>query len=103
MSIESAREYAKGLADNLREDTTEDAYEWMECMLDYEVTYNSQKQLVSVRVLVTFGGPNAWIVFDGKHATVQASWYSDMVEEFVPDVPLSAMVLEWFDGVVILT
>ncbi len=102
MSIESAREYANGLAENLREDAPEDVGEWLEGILDYEVTYNSQRDLVSVRVLVTFGGPNAWILFDGRHATVQASWYSDVVEVFVPDAPLSAPVFDYFQECVLV-
>jgi hypothetical protein len=102
MSIESAREYANGLAENLREDAPEDVGEWLEGILDYQVTYNSQRDLVSVRVLVTFGGPNAWIVFDGDHATVQAAWYSDVVEVFVPDVELSGLVFDYFQECVLV-
>jgi hypothetical protein len=101
MSEASAQEYAEGLAENLREDAPDDIGEWLEGILDYQVTYNSQRELVSVRVLVAFGGPNAWIVFDGRHATVQASWYSEVVEVFVPDVELSGLVFDHFDQVLI--
>jgi hypothetical protein len=99
MSKESAQEYAQGLAETLRDNPPDDMFDWLEGILDYQLTYSSQRDLISVRVLVAFGGPNAWIVFDGDHATVQAAWYSDMVEVFVPDVPLSAMVLEYFEEV----
>lgn len=102
MSIDSAREYANGLADNLREEMTEDIGEWLEGILDYEVTYNSQRDLVSVRVLVSFGGPNAWIVFDGMDARVQASWWSDMVEVYVPRAPLSGPVFDYFQECVLV-
>jgi hypothetical protein len=50
---------------------------------------------------VTFGGPNAWIIFDGKNATVQASWYSDMVEVNVYDAPLSGPVFDYFMDVLV--
>jgi hypothetical protein len=96
VSIESAREYAQGLADTLREDAPEDIGEWLEGILDYDLTYGSDRQLRSVRLLVTFGGPNAWIIFDGRNATVQASWYSDMVEVNVYDAPLSGPVFDYF-------
>ena len=99
MSIESAREYANDLAAGLREDTPDDIGEWLEGILDYQVTYNSQRELVSVRVLVAFGGPTAWIVFDGDNATVQAHWYSDVVEVYVPRAPLSGPVFDYFQDV----
>jgi hypothetical protein len=99
MSIESAREYANGLADNLREDAPDDIGEWLDGILDYQVTYSSQRELVSVRVLVAFGGPTAWVVFDGEDARVQATWYSDMVEVYVPRAPLSGPVFDYFQDV----
>ena len=106
MSKESAQEYAQGLADSLREYVIPEDFdgvgEYLEGILDYQVTYNSQRDLVSVRVLVTFGGPNAWILFDGRHATVQASWYSDVVEVFVPDAPLSGPVFDYFQECVLV-
>ena len=102
MSIESAREYANDLAAGLRDQTPDDIGEWLESVLDYQVTYNSRRELVSVRLLVAFGGPNAWLVVDGQHVTVQASWYSDMVEVFVPDVELSGLVFDYFQECVLV-
>jgi len=97
MSTDSAREYAEGIAEGLREDTDIDAYDYLEGILDYELTFTSQRDLKSVRLLVSFGGPNAWIIFDGTSATVQASWYSDMVEVYVPEAPLSDPIFEYFE------
>jgi hypothetical protein len=97
MSTDSAREYAEGIAEGLREDTLDDPYEYLDSVLDYELTYTSQKELKSVRLLVSFGGPNAWVIFDGTSATVQASWYSDMVEVYVPEAPLSDPIFEYFE------
>lgn len=104
MSEQSAREYANGLAENLRTetiDTVPDIGEYLEGILDFQVTYSSQRELVSVRVLVAFGGPTAWVVFDGEHATVQAHWYSDTVEVFVPNAPLSGPVFDYFQECVV--
>lgn len=97
MSTDSAREYAEGIAEGLREDADIDVYDYLEGILDYELTFTSQRDLKSVRLLVTFGGPNAWIVFDGTNATVQASWYSDTVEVYVPNAPLSGPVFDYFE------
>ncbi len=96
MSTDSAREYAEGIAEGLREGTDIDAYDYLEDILDYELTFTSSRDLKSVRLLVTFGGPNAWVIFDGTSATVQASWYSDMVDVYVPDAPLSGPVFDYF-------
>jgi len=102
MSVDMAREYANDLGETLRTDSPDDIGEWLESVLDYQVTYNSRRELVSVRLLVAFGGPNAWLVVDGSHVTVQASWYSDTVEVFVPDVPLSGLVFDYFQECVLV-
>jgi len=102
MSVDMARDYANDLADTLRTDSPDDIGEWMEGVLDYQVTYNSHRELVSVRVLVGFGGPNVWIVFDGDDARVQVSWWSDMVEVYVPRAPLSGPVFDYFQECVLV-
>jgi hypothetical protein len=52
---------------------------------------------VSVSLLVAFGGPNAWVEFDGRGCEVQVSWYSDVQRVYVPCLDLSAGVLEYFE------
>ncbi len=102
MSTESAREYAESLADSLREDAPEDVWEWLQDVLDYEVTYGAGRELRRVRLLVAFGGPNAWITFDGDHALVECAWWSDMVSVHVPDAPLSGPVFDYFTECVLV-
>jgi hypothetical protein len=105
MSADSAMEYAQGLADTLRsenEDTIPDVGEYLEGILDYQYTRNAQGDLVSVRLLVAFGGPNAWVTYDGSGALVEASWYSEWQRVYVDDVPLSAMIVEYFDEAVLV-
>ena len=102
MSNDSAMEYAQGLADNLRDGDTPDVWEYLESVLDYQYTRDSRGDLVSVRVLVSFGGPNAWIVFDGDGALVEASWYSDVQRVYVSDVELSGLVLDYFRDAVLV-
>lgn len=89
MSNDSAREYAARIAESLptwkddpdfaEVEDSEKAWQWLESTLDAERTYNSENELIRVRFLVTFGGPNAWIEFDGSdRATVDAAWYSEL-------------------------
>lgn len=102
MSNASAMEYAEGLAETLRTetvDTVPDIGEYLESVLDYRLTYNSRKELFSVSLLVAFGGPTAWVTFDGDNATVEAHWYSDTQTVFVPNAPLSGPVFDYFDEV----
>ena len=106
MSNDSAMEYAQGLADSLREyvipEDADGIGEYLESVLDYQYTRDSQGELVSVRLLVSFGGPNAWITFDGDGALVEASWYSDAQRVYVPSVELSGLVLDYFQEAVLV-
>lgn len=102
MSNASALEYAQDLADTLRnetEDTLPEIGEYLESILDYQYTRDSQDELVSVRLLVSYGGPNAWVTFDGDGALVEASWYSDTQRIYVPDVPMSGLIVDYFDEI----
>ena len=118
MSNTTALQYAKDVAYGLKtweediDSDTGDSYEnfhsWMEGLLDYEVTFTSQKTLKSVRLLVAYGGPNCWITFDGRDtAIVEASWYSDMqrvISEPCPETAkLSELVMSYFEDIVWLT
>jgi len=105
MSDVMAMEYAQGLADTLREEWANGSgYDYMDrawdSVLDYRYTKNASGDLVGVSLLVTFGGPNAWLEFDGRGCEVQASWYSDTQRVYVPCGDLSAGVLEYFEEVV---
>lgn len=103
MSTESAREYAEGVAASLVElerdgwPDDEGVYGWLEGVLDVRRTYASTGELVEVSVLVTVGGPNAWVAFDGRGAEVQASWWSDVVRVWASCPSVSSEVLEALD------
>ena len=105
MSESSAREYAEDLAHTLREessDTIPDVGEYLEGILDYQYTRDARGELVSVRLLVAYGGPTAWVTFDGSGALVEAHWYSDTQRVYVNDVPLSSLIVEYFEEAVLV-
>ena len=97
MSNESAMEYAQDLAESLRGPAPDDLGEYLEGqVLDYQYTRSASGDLVSVRLLVAFGGPNAWITFDGEGALVEASWWSEVQRVYVSEVPMSGAVVDYF-------
>lgn len=96
MSNESAREYAEGIAESLRNESVDDVGEYLESILDYQYTRDSRGELVSVRLLVAFGGPNAWVTFDGSGALIEVNWYSEVQRLYVERVELSALVMDYF-------
>ena len=102
MSNDSAMEYAQGLADTLRTETVEDVGEYLDSVLDYQYTRDARGELVSVRLLVSFGGPNAWITFDGDGALVEASWYSEVQRVYVEGLELSGLVVDYFQDAVLV-
>lgn len=87
MSNESAAEYARQVADNLPQWQTldpepgqamPDALDWLADQLDYRIVLDSAGEIIEAQVLVTFGGPTAWVHLDGsERATVHASWWSE--------------------------
>ena len=118
MSNTTALQYAKDVAHGIKTwqevEPVDDGdhfgvfHSWLQGVLDYELTYTSQKTLKSVRLLVAYGGPNCWITFDGRDtAVVEASWYSDI--QTVISAPcsetaeLSELVMSYFEETVWLT
>lgn len=102
MSNDSAMEYAQGLADTLRAESVEDIGEYLDSVLDYQYTRDSRGELVSVRLLVSYGGPNAWVTFDGDGALIEASWYSETQRVYVEGVELSGLVVDYFQDAVLV-
>lgn len=47
--------------------------------LDTEYVINSQNEITTIRLLVTFGGPNIWVELDGVNATIEGYWGGDKV------------------------
>ena len=113
MSTDLARETAKGCAGRLRgflagedEDMREQfggdygtgAADWCgDSVLDVRRVYGYDGRLAEVELLVGFGGPNIWAVFDGRGCEFRVSWYCDPVTEWVECADLSADMLELFD------
>ena len=100
MSSDSAMQYAQDVATGLREqneDNTPDIGEYLESVLDYQYTRDARGELVSVRLLVSFGGPTTWVTLDGTGALVECSWWSDTQRVYVDDVPLSGPILSFFE------
>ena len=113
MSTDLARETAAGYAGRLRaflegedEDMREEfgddygmsATDWCgDSVLDVRRVYGFDGRLAAVELLVGFGGPNVWAVFDGRGCEFRVSWYCDPVTEWVECPDLSADTLELFD------
>lgn len=102
MSAQSAKEYAQDIAEGLRT-LDVDVWDYLEGILDYQYTRNSQGDLVSVRLLVSYGGPTTWVTLDGSGALVECSWWSDVERVYVPSVPMSEIVLDYFGDAVLVS
>src|SRR5690606_26586393 len=62
------------------------AYDYLEDVLDIQYTVTSDRQYRSARILIAFGGPNAWV--DTRTGQLEVSWWStpeyrDLPNEFV--------------------
>ena len=53
----------------------QDAFKYLEDVLDIEWVLNSDKTLKGARLLVAFGGPNIWI--NTVKGTVEGHWWGD--------------------------
>ena len=53
----------------------QDAFKYLEDVLDINWILNSDRTLKGVRLLVAFGGPNIWI--DTSNGTVEGTWWGD--------------------------
>lgn len=77
-----AAEYAKTVAEEIRENTPEDIFEYLEDALEIEYTMNSAGEYRGARVAITLGGPNAWI--DTRAGELVVYWGSDTAREWLP-------------------
>jgi hypothetical protein len=107
MSTDTAMEYAHGLADNLKslsDDLSEggDWTEWLEgSVLDVRRTFGATGHLLTVSLMLAFGGPNAWADFhDDESVTVRVTWYCDEQSVHLVDEAqaLTEIVLSCFDA-----
>lgn len=86
------REYCKRIAKEIEEyaagkmaddDGNElSLYDYLNDILDYEFTIDSQKEYKSAKIWVTLGGPNVWI--DTAERAVKLAWGTDR-EEYLLD------------------
>ena len=53
-------------------------YDYLNDVLDYEFTIDSQKEYKSAKIWVTLGGPNVWI--DTAERAVKLAWWTDRAE-----------------------
>jgi hypothetical protein len=53
----------------------QDAFQYLEGVLDINWVLNSDRTLKGARLLVAFGGPNIWI--DTSKGTVEGAWWGD--------------------------
>lgn len=75
MSLENQ---VKAWADHIH--NVQDVSEFMtNDVLDFNYVINSSAELMEVRLLVTFGGPNIWITLGYADATIEGHWGNDEV------------------------
>lgn len=82
------REYCKKIAEEIEEyaagkvvnDDGEEMslYNYLNDVLDWEFTIDSQKEYKSAKIWVTLGGPNVWI--DTGERAVKLAWGTDRAE-----------------------
>ena len=101
MSTKSATEYAESVAqgiwdnynaghpfgyDKEREEYGEDAelsaYDYLEDALDIEYRVSGTREYRSAKILISFGGPNAWI--DTHTRQLIVAWWSAPVVQDLP-------------------
>lgn len=75
--VEEIEEYAAGKVVN---DDGEEMglYDYLNDVLDWEFTIDSQKEYKSAKIWVTLGGPNVWI--DTAERAVKLAWGTDRAE-----------------------
>ena len=77
-----AAEYAKEVAQEIRENTPEDIFEYLENTLDFVCTVNSSGEYLGARIAITLGGPSAWI--DTRTGELVVYWGNDTAREWLP-------------------
>lgn len=96
MSDNLAQQYADSIHDGIiadmesgnifgvNEDTGEElsAYDWLEDVLDIEYLVNGEGQYRGAELLLTYGGPNAYL--DTKHSTLTVYWGSGNATRYIP-------------------
>lgn len=57
----------------------QDAFKYLEDVLDFEWILDSKRELKGARLLVAFGGPNIWV--DTTRGTVEGHWWGDSYKD----------------------
>lgn len=105
MSANNAATYAASVAQGIRDDASDgfpfgavdddhyavnkmpgealDAFDYLETVLEVSYIVNSEGEYRGAEVLVTVGGPNAWI--DTRSKTLEVSWGTDRASESLPE------------------
>ena len=79
--VEEIEEYASGKM--VDDDGNElSLYDYLNDVLDYEITIDSRKEYKSSKIWITLGGPNVWI--DTAERAVKLAWGTDR-EEYALD------------------
>jgi hypothetical protein len=111
MSKTTAEAYAKSLAESIWEDVeagcpfgvaSDDnpvtdrengeeltAMDYLSDVLDIQYIVSSEREYRAARVLVAFGGPNAWI--NTQTGSLEVAWYGPTVYENLPDAFVDAL------------
>jgi hypothetical protein len=106
--MSNASDYADQLARQINDDTANDtlfgmsggygdtpegdpvlAYEYIDDVLDIQYIVNGDREYVGARILITLGGPNAWI--NTLTGQLEVSWWSDTEYRTLPSEFIAAL------------
>lgn len=73
--INTMNEGYEGYMDEDEYGELQDAFKYLEDVLDINWILNSDRSLKGARLLVCYGGPNVWI--DTSKGTVEGHWWGD--------------------------
>lgn len=98
----NAEEYATSIASDIRENVAKgipfgedgereeygepreiSAMDYLEGVLDIQYLVSASREYIGARILIAFGGPNAWI--DTQKGTLEVTWWSAPVVESLPE------------------
>jgi len=61
---------------------------------DMRALIDTQGNILEVWLLVAFGGPNVWIISDGKRVRIEGYWWNDYYET-LDDKEIAEEILEY--------
>jgi hypothetical protein len=82
IELDRALEQPFGTCEHEEHEYHADAYDYLEEVLDIQYLVSSDREYLGARLLLTYGGPNAWL--DTRTGEVTVYWGSDTATVRVP-------------------